>query len=187
MRTSVMQSDLQKSIKNLQIKQIKHDLNAHRDLYHALLPKKITHYTLHFAKYQGQLLEALKSDSKDDFRKVVVDSAIIIIASSNAMNIDLEEVLPNKRPPGQFEDIKDAIQGYIIAVSKMAKACEVLDHLEPYPSREILEDKICDLFFCVDFMASCSEVDLVQDIEGRWRLIEENNFAYNHIFKKEIK
>lgn len=179
------ESKLRKNVTELQVKQIKHDLYAHRDLFHALLPKKMTHYTLHFAKYQGQLMEAMDTDSKEAFEKALVDSLIITIASANAMNLDLDKALKNINVEPLSSPF-DALKKYISTVSKMAKACEVLDHLESYASKDILEKAVYDLFSTIDFLSSSMTSDIVYEVEKRWETIESNNFAFNHIFSKEI-
>jgi hypothetical protein len=181
----MVESKLRKNIKELQVKQIKHDLYAHRDLFHALLPKKMTHYTLHFAKYQGRLMEAMDSDSIDAFNKALVDSAIITIASANAMNLDLEGALKDidfEQPSNTY----DALKKYILTVSRMAKACEVLDHLESYPSREVLENSIYDLFSTIDFLSLNVTCDIVDGLEKRWEAIEHSNFAFTHVFSQDL-
>src|SRR5665213_2525490 len=142
----------------LQRGQFNHDEVAHRDIHSLLVPQRLTHFTLHFAKYHGRLVYASRTGDQKLIHRVLTDSLIIALAAANAMNLSLQQhfvLNPSVSPKGQSgrelnEVRRNLLFEFAEIVGNMAKSCEVLDHLESYPSRETLEKstiQIVDLIY----------------------------------------
>src|SRR4051812_4652826 len=78
-------------LEELQKAQHLHDVAAHQDIMHLIVPKRLRHFTLHFAKYQGAISKALRTSDRRALTRALTDSLIIILASANALNIKLWE------------------------------------------------------------------------------------------------
>jgi hypothetical protein len=158
-------------IKDLQRKQHAHDLKSHWEILCLPAGDRMKHMVLHFAKYAGKLMASQASRCPDN---VVVDTFIIALASANALNVDLESrcvvALTGETPLGT--STTDLCRSLAIATGRMAKACEALDHIERFNSREELEAGIVAICkACVDF-ATANNLSLDDAVARRWREIE---------------
>lgn len=63
------------------------------------------------------------------------------VAHAMAEELNMKEALDDIQPL-LLQDEIEARQTLIVSVGRMAKACEALDHLEDYPSRQVLEENI---------------------------------------------
>jgi len=161
---------------DLQRGQFKHDAIAHRDIQSLLLPQRLTHFTLHFAKYQGRLPQAFSDADKLLVKRLVTDTLIIALAAANGMNVNLQErfahgasgLRKGSRPRELREARFSLLLEFAEIVGNMAKACEVLDHLENYPSREVLERSTADIVELCFRIAELEQVDIVAAVVERW-------------------
>lgn len=166
----------------LQRDQQAHDVRAHQDILSQLIPKRLTHFTLHFAKYQGALVRAQRASDSSAKLRLLVDSFVIALASANAMNLRLRDRLGELREPPQkitpyAQPLgSELLMQYVEVVGDMAKACEVMDHAEDYPSRQVLERSILKLMGVIEQMAASEGIDLVTRVYERWAGIEKKCF-----------
>jgi hypothetical protein len=153
-----------------------HDTAAHADILALVVPRRLTHFTLHFAKYQGSLVHAERvSDVPLKFR-VLTDSAIIVLAAANALNIDLaSKSASESRNQQRRRRGGDLLGEYIETVGRMAKACEALDHLEDYPFRTVMETAVCDLLDVVCELADRQHLGLKDVVTKRWAEVESRS------------
>lgn len=178
-------SPLLAALQQLQVGQHNHDVAAHQDILYSLAPKKLTHFTLHFAKYQGAISLAMKSGNTDSLHRALIDSMIIALAAANAMNLDLsgrvrEKLKEVSADQSEIEVDKlrhDLLLDYVEIVARKAKACEVIDHLEDYPSRPVLERSVVELVILLDRFAQCEQLDLLAAISERWARVEQRAFS----------
>lgn len=174
-------SQLLATLPQLQVGQYNHDVAAHQDILYCLVPKKLTHFTLHFAKYQGAIALAMRSESTESLHRALIDSMIIALAAANAMNIDISERVRNShqefstdRAQNKADPLRnDLLLEYVEIVARMAKACEVMDHLEDYPSRPVLERSVVELVILLGRFAQHEQIDLVAAISERWARVEQ--------------
>lgn len=170
----------------LQIEQQKHDIKAHKDIYWLPTSERIKHLTLHIAKYAGRLSDDQLNAAEYD--KTLVDIYIILLSAADTLSIDLSEKIDGIGNPGEHADLSGlgaSLGGQIIGESqgwyfrklvstagKMAKACESLDHLEDFPSRQVLETSIVDLCVTTLAIAAIVNCDLAARINDRWMEVE---------------
>lgn len=164
-------------IDTLQEQQRVHDELAHIEILSLPLDRRITHMVLHFAKYTGRLV-ASDHATVPEYRKLIVDTAIICLAAANALAMRL-----SVRPPvmkavsaasKDLQDPRDMGLALATPMSEMAKAIESLDHLEDYPYRRILEDGTTRIAAVAIRAARSLDLDLESEIRAAWETMEEN-------------
>jgi NTP pyrophosphatase (non-canonical NTP hydrolase) len=167
---------------DFQRRQTEHDDLAHRDILQLSIQRRVVHYTLHFAKYQGQLLKASKSSDSGVIARLLTDSMIIVLSAANTLNIALQPFAndantKSRRALGRLSKRDAMLDEYIEHVGEMAKACEALDHLEQYPSRQVLESSVANLGAVVVSLAAQHGVDLTRAVPNRWATVEQKVLA----------
>jgi hypothetical protein len=168
-------------IRRLQLLQYKHDLLAHQDILCLPVPRRLIHFTLHFSKYIGALLRAHREGDSQAKTRVLSDAFIIALASANALNVDLEKVLPRNGGKGTSlgpTDFQGSTWKLCEIVGEMAKACESTDHLENFPSRQTLDRCIVDLVSLLGALAAENSISLDRTIAKRWELSEKRSFLF---------
>src|SRR5262245_42276679 len=126
----------------LQGEQQRHDELAHRDILALPFERRITHMSLHYAKYAGRLLELRETDATAVGR-IVVDISIITLACANILNTELDSALGRMPWHSEyFSRCEETLHTWIgtrlaIFNSRIAKACEAFDHREDLPYRQI--------------------------------------------------
>jgi hypothetical protein len=165
----------------LQAGQLRHDTVAHQDILHLILPRRLTHFTLHLAKYQAGLHGSLIPAASPTRQRLITDSMIIVLAAANGMKVDLRARISQSSTGSVFEanrtrtstSLTDLVNGYIQSVGRMAKACEALDHLEDFPVRQVLELSVIELALTVGAISQVDGLDLKASVEKRWYEIEQ--------------
>ncbi len=164
-------------IDTLQEQQRVHDELAHIEILNLPLDRRVTHMVLHFAKYAGRLIAGDRT-TEQEYRKLVVDTAIICLATANALAMRLSvSPLVTKAVSAASNDLKDPREmGLALAtpMSEMAKAVESLDHLEDYPYRRVLEDGTARIAAIAVRAARSLNLDLESEIRAAWKTMEEN-------------
>jgi hypothetical protein len=147
----------------MQVRQYKHDEGFHKEIARLPTQRRLTHMSLHFTKYAGNILS--NSNDEEYVRKIVIDTIIICISVINTLNIRLWEIdgfveVSNSGSIESFDCRKrvflsaDAFgRSLAIRAGSLAAASEKLDHLESFNYREsftegtldILRDSFC---FC---------------------------------------
>jgi hypothetical protein len=159
-------------VRGLQEAQHRHDELAHRDVLALSTQRRVTHFTLHFAKYAGALVTAARTGSGTSTARIVTDSFIIALACANSLGIDLERSV-DVDGACREEDFLDLSLRYTERVGEMAKACEAFDHAhERYPSFDVLERAVGRLTGIILLCAANQGVSLEHTVGERWDSIE---------------
>lgn len=179
----------------LQHAQLRHDERYHRDILLLSVSDRMKHFTLHFAKYVGYLVEALDQNDQDQYKKVLVDAFIIGLASANTLNIDLGKLVDERREPmpedlhnlgrairrelGRPEDDRMWIVKQLARqTARLSKACESLDHVESYPYRTVMEDAVVGLFKIILAEQSEQYMDISKLSTDRLSGVENRNIFH---------
>jgi hypothetical protein len=159
-------------LRDLQVGQQKHDRVSHWDILCLPAQDRLKHMVLHFAKYVGRLAD--KPDDRE-FKRTLVDTFIIVLASANALNVDLAASFNQAKTARRYKRASAANEffvGMARITGSMAKACEALDHVEGFDIRSRLERGAADLAtLCVTTAAACG-IDLTGETRAQWRRIE---------------
>jgi hypothetical protein len=164
--------------RELQGCQHRHDELAHRDVLALSPQRRVTHFTLHFAKYAGALLVARRSGNRLSMARIITDSLIIALASANSLGIELQQVLGDDSEHAdswrdETGEIVTVLLRYTEVVGEMAKACEAFDHAsERYPSFDVLERAVTKLTRLTLLCAASEGVDIAASVAERWESVE---------------
>lgn len=158
---------LHRSLRDLQASQLEHDRRAHKQVLCWPFPRRVMHFALHFAKYQATLLATEPIRDSAIRRRVLTDSFIIAMAAANTLDIEL--VTGN----AEAVDSHELLISYVVATGKMAKACEAMDHEEPFDYRSALETSVATLASLTGALARLERIDLVASTRERWLEVEE--------------
>lgn len=173
----------------LQKAQLHHDELAHKDILCLPVQTRIKHMVLHFAKYTGHLVEARQLQSHELLVSTIIDTWIIVLASANILNLRLSEKLnpegctyQNLHSLGQafadshFISPNDVYDLSLFELGKitgrMAKACESLDHMERFASRESLEEGVIGIARLLLAVSALLRINLLPLVSRRWIEVE---------------
>lgn len=158
---------LKRNLRDLQASQLEHDRRAHKQVLCWPFQRRVTHFSLHFAKYQATLLTTDPVRDSGIRRRVLTDSFIIAMAAANTLDLEL--------PSSNVEALNshDLLISYVVATGKMAKACEAMDHGEPFDFRDALEISVAALASLTRALARLERIDLVASTRERWSEVEE--------------
>lgn len=146
---------------DLQERQRVHDEGYHQDILALGTISRTKHLVLHFVKYLANL-----EDENDEtlIKRNIVDFMICTLSMANMFQIDLSKA--------QFvEENKSVFKN----IGRMAKACEALDHLESFPSRDVLVKETKNVYFLLLNLSKKHDVILEEEINKRWLMIEKGN------------
>ena len=175
-REQISASTVQNCVYELQLSQLEHDENCHKDILSLPLVERIKHMALHNAKYVGYLVDALDAKDQVRFQGVLTDALIIVLATANSLNQDLAEALVeanlstetlgtlglsfadqygrNSNDPFEF------VKRYARETGLLAKACESLDHMENIPLSELIRQSNLTMFKLILAEAALRRLDL---------------------------
>lgn len=74
-------------IEQLQLQQLNHDKEYHKDIYLQSMVFKLKHFTLHYSKYLSKLI--LYKHEPEIIRKILIDSFIISMSFANTIGVKL--------------------------------------------------------------------------------------------------
>lgn len=152
--------------------QFEHDERNHREIARLTVQRRMSHMTLHFAKYSGYLIQ----DNDDErLQQIYTDILIIGLSSANVLNIRLSDLL-DLQEINNTEHISDLKIVLIAQAGAMAAACEKLDHLEKYPFREVLEKSVLAILTAVFNHLASRNVDVEQIIDRRLQSVRTKQF-----------
>lgn len=162
----------------LQWRQLNHDELYHREIARLTVGDRMKHMALHLAKYAGQIAEADERGDQDARQQHLVDCFIITLAAANTVSLDLGRRLDEQlAASGTLLDLGAALhqqgspdrsnsdvflRSLTIAVGKLAKACESLDHVEAFAFRERMQQAGMEVFRAVVAEAARCAIDLEQ-------------------------
>lgn len=120
----------------MQLAQFRHDETYHREISRLTVKERLTHMTLHFAKYAGYL--AAGADDRR-FRRTVTDLFVIGLSTLNGLNVQIHSAI-SEMPRANDTSEAELTRSVTVLAGHMASACERLDHLEDFPYRQTLRD-----------------------------------------------
>jgi hypothetical protein len=184
-----------KQLKELQIAQRAHDQAFHRDVFHLSSPDRVKHYCLHFAKYVGRIARETGDDEalRQTLRATLTDAAIICLALSDVLNVDLDEQLeaafgkPSKVGLLGWSLLVDSssegmdlgrVRSYAfekgaVATGELCKVAESLDHIEALDAKSRLVEGLVAWLAVLLVCSHQLELDLAGALEARWKDIEK--------------
>ena len=181
----------------IQVAQWKHDERYHRDITILPVQVRLKHMALHMSKYAGQIAAAVRQENSILLKRSLVDIFIIGVAAANTLGLRLSKILSAEevcigqhlselaqyltaaQPQGESDT--DLVFRVAESAGRLAKACESLDHLEPYPYRETIQFCIAELI-SISLTASHQRgMDLDAEATERLRRVEEKHLFYSEI------
>lgn len=183
---------VRKTILCLQWSQMRHDQLYHKDIVILPVADRLKHMALHFAKYVGDIADALDSKDDEKLRRALIDGYIISLASANALNVDLGKEVCTEQTDSEISLMDLGLQiakargqltvddngfhrRFAHCTGRLAKACESVDHLEPYPFRDSMKEQVVALFKLFLAEAAIRQLDLAQQSKIRLRAVEERS------------
>ena len=140
----------------LQLQQFRHDETYHREIARLSVQNRLTHMTLHFAKYAGYLAEG---GDDQRIRQVATDIFIIALSSGNILNQRFSDVI-DLLTAARDADTMDFVRHLTISSGRMSAACEKLDHLEDFPFRSTIKEGVNDIMKGVLAFCASNKWDL---------------------------
>ena len=136
-----------------QLRQQHHDELFHKDILLLPVAHRMQHMALHMAKYAARFICA-PSTADESYRAALVDALVIALASANTLNINLGAATQETHveSPAAHATNRSEPTGHVTfeklfaaAMGRMAKAAESLDHVEAFPSRQVLSTSTVEL------------------------------------------
>ncbi len=158
--------------------QFRHDAVAHGDIVELPMRRQLVYFTLHFSKYQGRILKALRSGDDEAMQRLITDSFIVALASANALG-KCSRILGAGRPTSLsgLKSSEALMSAYVEVVGEMSKACEAFDDNEDYPSHTVLDSCVSTLLRIVIALANAHRVPLFETVPHRWSRVERRALA----------
>lgn len=171
----------------LQKLQQRHDEVAHRDILNFDLYTRLKHMVLHFYKYAGRIEEARVGADSDGLRRTMLDTFIICLASANALNQSLGEVIDVKAESNDLDALAhalarkicatdlytEALRHLVITGGRMAKVIESADHMEDGNPRTAMKTLVPQLTEAVLGVLGHLRGGLEADIRARLSDVEQ--------------
>jgi len=184
----------------LQREQFDHDEYYHREIARLDMKTRLTHLTLHFAKYVGylgKLSDDLTANSPS-LQRVLVDSLIIAISMANTLNMrivdkidtkscsnasldELSRQLARSTALGNGSLLRNLLVAMSQSTGRMAKACEGLDHIESVDFREELKIAVIEVTKTTLAAAALIDLDIVFAIKARLAEVKARFIFHNPI------
>jgi hypothetical protein len=175
----------------LQREQFEHDERFHREILRLNIHARLNHMALHFCKYTSQIATVCGSKDAHLRERTIVDSFIICLSTANILNLDLSEAmrtnsegydirdfglrLAERRYPSIKLDDNWLLCAYAVETGKMARACEKIDHLEPFPFREKITEALIGLCEISLIAASINDIHIASAVQDRRKEIRLRN------------
>ncbi|WP_139199084.1 hypothetical protein [Pseudomonas panipatensis] len=188
-------------LEELQWKQLQHDEKYHKDIWLLNVQQRITHMTLHLAKYSAKLSVAAFENDETEFKRTIVDCLIILFSSANIFNSRIYDISLSEQEK-DFPDVKSLADHLIrtehsespndrlgkfskefsVQTGIMCKAAESLDHLEPFPFRQTLVESLGRLFkISLTALYSLTNEELEILFAERLVPVEKKNIFFNRL------
>lgn len=121
-------------LKALQALQIAHDRDYSRDIMGMTAENRLTHYALHQGKYVARLVDFDPRDPKFTFNRIVTDSFVVMLATANALQLDLQQAVGDK-PPLTFSVKTPQALGFTLLQSQANMASALIEYVPPQKRR----------------------------------------------------
>ncbi|QCR86440.1 hypothetical protein FEF33_11410 [Moraxella osloensis] len=167
MNLIVSDKERMKNIVKYQIRQLEHDKNYHTDIVAFSLPKRMTHITLHLAKYAYEIAKVVEHNKSS---KSFVDAFIMVVSASNLLKIELADL----RVDSQSNDSPVFLDNYLKNLATLSKACESYDHFEKYSYHDKWNEAVRNLYLSFIIQSSVMNIDVID--EANKRLDEVDSF-----------
>jgi hypothetical protein len=180
----------------LQLEQFHHDETYHREIARLTVQHRLSHMVLHLTKYLG--LFANDTDVDDQrLNRAITDSIVIGLSTANILNLRLADRLIESdqralglsalckhfasQIGGDRLDRDFLVKKTAIAVGRMAKGCESIDHLEAFPFREAITDGLIDVLKVLLATAAVREIDVSTSVRVRLRGVKSKSIFHGHL------
>lgn len=178
MNSIVSDKERMKKIVKYQIRQLEHDKNYHADIFALTLPKRMTHITLHLAKYAYEIAKIAESN---DVSKSFVDAFIMVVSASNLLKIELADL----EIDSYSNDEPVFLDEYLKNLKTLSKACESYDHFEKYSYHDKWNEAVRNLYLSFIIQSSVMNIDIVD--EANKRLDEVDSFINSRDMSLKLK
>jgi len=166
-----------KELEAIQFEQFQHDEAFHREISRLTVQRRLTHMTLHFAKYAGYLAEGADDDK---FRRTVTDLFVIGVSTINGLNLRIHSLLAGIGRPSAVSP-EELAREVTIRAGRMASACERLDHLEDFPYRTTIRDAAVELIALALSVAEDRGWSIPELVEDRLRPVKAKSIFYDQL------
>lgn len=182
----------------LQLNQLRHDESFHKEIVRLPVHQRISHMALHFAKYSGQLASEFitPSFSEEQRSKLIIDCFAIAVSSANILNVRISDRLLSDDMP-DIDNLPELAKAYADELvtsdkywlllqstslsGKIAKACESLDHLEPYDYREKFLNGVMGLIKVYLAAAHTFEIDIETALVERLHTVKKKSIFFEDL------
>lgn len=188
-------------LEELQWKQLQHDEKYHKEIWLLTVQQRITHMTLHLAKYSAAITVAAFDKDKKHFEKAIVDTVIISMSSANIFGARIYDIALSEQEKicesieeltalsldRYHSDISDLsllefAKQIAIHIGRMCKSAESLDHLEIFPYRETMLECLASLFkIALCSFKFVSDASLEEKISTRLMAVERKNMFFSRL------
>ena len=178
-------------LNKLQINQLDHDERFPKEITNLSIHQRLTHMTLHFAKYNGRIVSNLYDTN---YSTDAIDMAIICLTVSNMLNHRLSDsfnvvddidlytygvTLIKSTTPVECTSV------LALAISEMAKAMESLDHLEALDYRGTIIKSVTSIFGIMLVVAAERRIDLCEEIPRRLNVVQNRSIFRTKLQTRE--
>jgi len=181
---------------DLQLEQFQHDEMYHREIARLTVQHRLSHMVLHLSKYLG--LFANDTDVDDQrLNRAITDSIVIGLSTANILNLRLADrlIASDQHALGlpalckhfaalMGDDCLDRdllVKKTAIAVGKMAKGCESVDHLEAFPFREAITDGLVDVLKVLLATTAVRGIDVSTSVRARLSGVKSKSIFHGHL------
>lgn len=161
----------------MQLAQFQHDETYHREISRLTVKDRLTHMTLHFSKYAGNL-----AGGPDDalVRRTITDIFVIGVSTLNALNVRIHPLLADSTRAADTS-LATLTRDVTVLAGRMASACERLDHLEDFPYRTVLQDSALSLVALAVAAAADRGWDVSALVTERLKPVKEKSIFHGRI------
>lgn len=157
---------IESAFDQFQASQRAHDNAYHPDIVSLGTHRRMTHVTLHLAKY---LRVFAASDDAEEYQRVFSDTFIMTTSACNILNLRAASLVQQIDSKLNRDDF---LKEYIVSLSVLAKACDAADHIEDYPINRKWKDSVSTFFQLCLARAASLNIDLLQASRNRLKQVE---------------
>ena len=195
---SLVSKHVSEELFQLQLEQFRHDEIYHREISRLTVHQRLNHMALHFSKYAGQIAEICHSADEERVQRTITDIFVIGLSSANTLNMrvadqigecqktsvcDLAELGAVLAKRGDVENFDSLwfLKALAISSGRMAKGCESIDHLEPFPFNERIKESVVEICKTALIAASLRDLDLASAVRTRLAGVKERLIFHGHL------
>jgi len=182
----------------LQLEQFRHDEIYHREISRLTVHHRLNHMALHFSKYSGQIADLCGTPDDAALERTITDTFIIGLCSANTLNMLIADQI-KECVEGSVRDLVDLgaalaktekiknfdplwfLKTMAISAGRMAKSCESIDHLEPFPFNEHIKESVVEISKTALITASLQKIDLSSAVRTRLAGVKERLIFHGYL------